>query len=301
MRKYVALLSVLVAVMTMNSGCASAPRKILVIAHRGDSAQYPENTLLAFHHAAQKGADLVELDTHATADGTLVVIHDATLDRTTNSVEVLKKENQAVSAHEYKVIQQLDAGSWKSPEFKGEHIPTLAQAVEVISALSQTLLERKGGSALAHAKFLRSCGEIDRIVVQSFDWDFIAAIRTLVPEVRTAALGYGDITAEQVKDLCLTGAKVAVWNHRKLNTDSMKILRDAGLQVWAYTIDDSEEWERLYQLGIGGIITDKPAACRAWLEERQGNRETGTVTANRDKPKRQHLHSEEKYAHKDAS
>jgi len=220
--------------------------------------------------SADKGADLVELDTRATADGVLVVLHDDTLDRTTNSVTVLKKEKQPVSAYEYSLVKKLDAGSWKSPAFKGQRIPTLAEAAEVINARSQMLLERKAGTAMAHAKYLRSSGQIDRIVVQSFDWDFVAAIHTLVPEARVAALGGGDITEEVVADLCMTGAKIAVWRQKDLNAASMKLLRDAGLAVWSFTIDEPKEWERLCALGVEGIITNKPAECLAWLDERQG-------------------------------
>lgn len=254
----------------MATGCSASGRRVLVIAHRGDSGHYPENTLTAFRQAAEKGADLVELDTHATKDGVLVAIHDGTLDRTTNSVKAWGKTEQAVAAYPYEAIRKLDAGSWKSPTFAGERIPTLAESVETINARSMTLLERKAGSALAHAKYLRAAGQIDRTVVQSFDWDFVAAMHTLVPEVRLAALGGEAITEETVADLCMTGAKIAAWNHKELNRDSMALLRKAGLTVWTYTIDDAKKWEHLYRLGVDGIITNKPKECRAWLEERTG-------------------------------
>ena len=98
---------------------------VIVLAHRGYSAKAPENTMAAFELALAVGADGIELDVHMTRDGEIVVIHDDTLDRTTNGKGPVSDQTMAE-------LRELDAGSWFSPEFAGERIPTLKLVLELI-------------------------------------------------------------------------------------------------------------------------------------------------------------------------
>src|SRR5581483_3094013 len=99
----------------------------LVIAHRGDSSEFPENTLPAFEAAVEIGCDLVELDYHESADGVMVVIHDDTLDRTTDAKELFGGEQIAVKSKTWAELSRLDAGKWFDPKFAGTRLPTLEQ------------------------------------------------------------------------------------------------------------------------------------------------------------------------------
>ncbi len=227
----------------------------------------PENTLAAFGSAVEAGADLVELDARPTRDDVLVVIHDDTLNRTTNARQLWGKGKHRVDEHDFADIATLDAGSWKDRDYASEHVPRLAEAVERINPQGRTLLERKSGSARAFAEYLLSSGQIDRIVVQSFDEEFLGAMHALIPDLQLAALGKGEVTPEVVEAICATGATTAAWKHKDLSTRSIALLRGAGLKVWAFTPNDRRHWRRLCRMGVEGIITDRPGACREWLEK----------------------------------
>ena len=106
------------------------------IAHRGASGIVPENTLAAFKKAIEIGVDAIELDLHGTADGEIVVIHDPSLDRTTNL-------SGPINQTTLETIKQADAGAWFNPQFVGEAIPTLAEALVCIADKAMTVLEIK--------------------------------------------------------------------------------------------------------------------------------------------------------------
>ena len=119
----------------------------LVIGHRGASKVAPENTLTAFRSAMTAGADLVELDYHHSRDGIPVVIHDTTLDRTTDATNRWGGQNLRVGDRTLAELRELSAGRWLQPPFPGESLPTLDEALEVIQAGNVTLIERKDGEA----------------------------------------------------------------------------------------------------------------------------------------------------------
>jgi glycerophosphoryl diester phosphodiesterase len=247
--------------------CAAPVCAVTVIAHRGDSAHFPENTHSAFQSAVEKKADLVELDAHATQDGVLVVIHDSTLDRTTYVDEISGVTDLQVADQNWDWIKSLDAGSWKSPDFSGERISTLEECLEAIQQGSVTLLERKAGSALAYAKLLERMNLTEDLIVQAFDWDFLAALRTWAPKVRLGALGGKDLTQEILEDLEKADISLVVWRHSDVDVNTMELVKARGMEMWCYTINEAPEWKRLIDLGVTGIITDKPGELREWLKQ----------------------------------
>jgi len=239
---------------------------VKVIAHRGDSFHSPENTLASFRSAADKGADFVELDSRVTKDGVLVCNHDGSLEKKTNVAEILGSTAYSIESVTFEVTQQLDVGSWKSPKFKGEKIPTLEDALQTIQQGSVTLLERKTGSALDHAKLLERMGLVDDLIVQSFDWDFLAAMRTWLPEAKLAALSGKEVTEEKLKDIRRMGIDIAVWHYEEINEETFPKFGEHDLDLWVYTVNEPADWKSLVELGVTGIITDKPAEFRAWLD-----------------------------------
>src|SRR6266852_704326 len=190
--------------------CVVAERP-LVIGHRGFCSIAPENTLPSFELAISAGADLVELDYRHTADGVPVVIHDAELDRTTDAQRRWKERHVKVAAKTVAQIKSLDAGSWFDAKYAGAKVPTLAEALDAIfhrpcsrrreeaelrgfhgrppphvggydplAAAKDhgplALIERKAGDPATCLGVLRETRLIKRVIVQSFDWDFLRAL-----------------------------------------------------------------------------------------------------------------------------
>ncbi|MBX3737895.1 MAG: hypothetical protein KF715_14460 [Candidatus Didemnitutus sp.] len=247
-----------------------APRP-LVIGHRGYSGAAPENTLPSFAAATLAGADLVELDYHPTADGALIVLHDATLDRTTDARSRWGGERIRASEHTLAELQSLDAGRWFDPRFAGTRLPLLAEAIELIAPHAVTLIERKEGDARTCVELLRTRGWINRVVVQSFDWDYLRDFHALAPEQVLAALGpvapaKGQPFTEaektlgpaQLDRLAAAGASVAVWSGDLVTHDSVREAHARGLRVWVYTVNDLPTATRLLALGVDGIISNHP-------------------------------------------
>jgi glycerophosphoryl diester phosphodiesterase len=128
------------------------PSYPLVIAHRGFSGIAPENTIAAIKLAMERGVDMIEIDVHQSKDGVPVVIHDKTIDRTTNGTG-------RVAAHTYSQLNSFDAGSWFDTAYKEEHIPSLEEVLELIAGTCKLLIEIKHGSSIY--------GEIEKKVIET--------------------------------------------------------------------------------------------------------------------------------------
>ncbi len=252
-------------------------RAPLVIGHRGACAHVPENTLASFRLALAAEADLVELDYHHSRDGVPVVIHDGTLDRTTNATNLWGGSKIPVLTKAAAEIAGLDAGSWYDARFSGIGVPTLVDAVQTIQASGTTLIERKGGDAATLVQLLRARGWMESVVVQSFDWAFVSAAHREAPDLVLGALGPPSsrngrkledaekvLSAAYIEEIAALGARFAVWN-RQVDATGINAARERGLGVWVYTINDPAEAEALVRLGVEGIITDDPALIRARL------------------------------------
>lgn len=243
----------------------------LVIAHRGYSGAAPENTLPSFAAATLAGADMVELDYHHTRDGALIVLHDATLDRTTDARQRWGGEKHRVGERSLAELRTLDAGRWFDARFAGTRLPLLAEALDAIAPHAPTLIERKQGDARTGVEFLRRRGEINRVVVQSFDWDYLRDFHALAPEQVLGALGpvaradgtpltdeEKTLGPNQLERLAAVGAAVAVWSHHHVTGASLREAHARGLKVWVYTVNDVATAQQMLALGVDGIITNHP-------------------------------------------
>jgi glycerophosphoryl diester phosphodiesterase len=236
-----------------------AENKVLIIAHRGNSSECPENTLPAFESAVKVGADLVELDYHHSADGVPIVVHDEILSRTTDADDLFGISEPLVCDFKQNELCRLDAGAWFDLKFAGTRLPTLEESLDAIQKGSVTLIERKGGDAATCVKLLEKKALLDRLVVQSFDWEYVRECRKLAPNLVLAALGSKPLNDKRLEMAAATGAQIIAWNHREIGRREIEKIHARGLKAWVYTVDDPARARALISGGIDGIITNVPA------------------------------------------
>ena len=253
---------------------ALASRGPIVTAHRGDSANHPENTLAAFQAAVALGAPMQEFDVRVTGCGQLVCVHDATLDRTTDAATLLGP-GALVSQLHARRIAALDAGSWKSRQHAGARVPTLAQALAVMLPDSVPMIEHKGGEAAVFVAELRRLGVIDQVLLQSFDRRLLAAARQLCPELSVGLLGpaAGSPSVNFVNEAVVQAAldldaDLVHWHAPLLRGADVDLLHDHDLLVCTYTSDDELAWSGGSALGVDAMCTNDPARMIVTRERR---------------------------------
>ncbi len=252
----------------------------LNIAHRGASATAPENTLAAVREGIAQRGDLIELDVQRTSDGELVLIHDTTLSRTTDVEEVFPdRAPWRVSDFTYEEMLQLDAGSWKSAEYAGERIPTLRDAIGVIRASrAGLLLELKAPEVYpgieadvlrtmrAAPGYLRSAVATDRLVVQSFSVDSVRRFADLEPDVPVGLLGAVPREAFPALSEWLDQVNP---HHRYADASYVAAVHAAGMECLVWTVDSPTDMNRALDLGVDGVITNKPDVLEQVLQDRR--------------------------------
>ncbi|MEW1956849.1 glycerophosphodiester phosphodiesterase family protein [Kineococcus sp. NPDC059986] len=284
----------------MNRPSVRPPARPLVIAHRGASALAPENTLAAFEVALRAGADLLELDVQLDGDGVPVVLHDETLDRTTD-------RSGAVAELSSAAVRAADAGAWFSPAFAGQRVPTLQEVVDLVALHGSggLLVEFKGAwapAAVAGAvATLRTAGVADRSVVQSFDVETVAALRDVAPDVRRALLvlhpgvpvgpdgqeqSFRDLAHDPFTALSTPAGQARAQAARAVaelgvvavnpyvgalvaSPHVVAELHAAGVATYPWTVDEPRLWADLLRNRVDGVITDDPARLRGFLDARE--------------------------------
>lgn len=236
----------------------------LLIAHRGAPAIAPEHTIPAYEAAIAAGADALELDVHLSADDQLVVIHDARLERTTDGRGLVRD-------YTTQQLKRLDAGGWFARRFRGQRIQTLSEVLERFRDRVAFGIELKAGSDLYPAieerllTLLQIYDVLDRTLVTSFDHHALRKCRDLDPDVRTGALVVGRLLAPAAL------APAGVLNALCLRADLITVrdvaaAREAGLDCYAWVVDDPATARQLVEWGIAGIVTDRPDLIRPVLD-----------------------------------
>ncbi len=234
--------------------------EMLTIAHRGASARYPENTLRAFIAAADLGADMCEFDVRMTRDGEVVVIHDATVNRTTDG-------RGRVAEMDAAEVGRLDAGVRFGAEFRGERIPTLAQVAVALAARGCGMdveLKARGVEARV-CEILRKSGAAECAVVSSFDWPQLRLVAAEHPGARLVLLGEKDAAA-LLKAAAEMRAFAIAPRFDIADAHLCAAAHRAGLAVYAWTVDDAAGMRRLIAAGVDGIMTNDPRILRALLD-----------------------------------
>lgn len=238
----------------------------IVIAHRGDSATHPENTLPAFRSAIEAKADMIELDYYHSRDGIPFTFHDSTLDRTTNVTQKLGLAKVPAGSLTWDKLKTLDAGLWKNEKFQGTKIPTLLESLDTIQQGSVTLIERKKGDAKTAVALLQKHKIIADVVVQAFDWDYLGNCHEICPDLILGALGGGEFAQSDISKIKLAGAQVVGWSYKDVTPEMIKLVHAQGWKLWVYTVNDPKEASKLVTAGIDGIITDTPKQIRSVLK-----------------------------------
>jgi glycerophosphoryl diester phosphodiesterase len=232
-----------------------------VVGHRGASADAPENTLAAFRLAAEQGAGAIELDAKLSADGVPMVIHDDTLDRTTDG-------RGDVRAHTFAALDRLDAGSWFDRRFAGEKLPTLEATLKLCLAVGLELnIEIKPCPGRAAETAEKVVADVRRFwpadrpapLLSCFDPEGLAAARAAHDGLPRGFL------VDDLDDAAITTARrlgcVALHVHQvALDRDGIAAIKDASLVPVAWTVNRPERAVELAGWGVASIISDRPGA-----------------------------------------
>jgi glycerophosphoryl diester phosphodiesterase len=238
----------------------------LWVAHRGAGRLGPENTLAAFRLGASHGYRMFECDVKLSADGVPFLMHDATLQRTTNAVEVIGRGHSAVGGdHAWAVLSRLDAGSWHSRAFAGEPLPTLDNIAQFCLRNGYLLnieikptpgLEFETGKVVAqHAARLWQDAAVPPLLT-SFRPESLQAARDAQPELPLGLL-LDTLWTGWLETALTLGCVAVVCNHALWDTSSVTQAKSAGFKCLSYTVNDEWAAQRLLDLGTDGIITDR--------------------------------------------
>lgn len=237
-----------------------------IFAHRGFSGIAPENTMAAFERAVASKADGIETDVHLSKDGKVVICHDETLDRTTNGSGLIQD-------YTFEQLQAFDAGSKFSPEFSNERIPALEDFLKLVRQtdllLNIELKTDKVSYPQIEAKvvvLLKEYDLVERTMLSSFNFQSIAKVKELLPEISTAAIMKNPNTISDLWERMLELKVVAVHpDHKYLNPEFMDAAGKRGLLVNTWTPNQPKEFRRLLKLQTNGVITNFPDIAREIL------------------------------------
>jgi glycerophosphoryl diester phosphodiesterase len=268
-----AVAAALLAALPALGGCAGADLRLIngvtrVIAHRGGTG--PDGTVAGCLRSLEAGVVFLELDVRLTRDGRAVILHDPTVDRTTDGAGV-------VADMTFEQLRRLDAGvRYRDPadparSFAGQRVPTPAEVLRAVGERGVVLLELKVPTAAeAVIEEIRAEDAFHRAVVRTADEATLARIKQLEPRVMTGTMGPLPPPAEMDAFVAaLAERKVSAItprNPERVTRESVARLHRAGIAVWGSNSNDPAVWEGLIAAGVDGIITDCPAELSARLK-----------------------------------
>lgn len=230
------------------------------IAHRGASFDAPENTVASAKLAWESGADAVEIDIYLAADNRVVVIHDKDTHRTCGGKTLPIKSTPSV------VLRELDAGSWKGAQFKGERIPYLEEIIATVPEGKTLVVEIKCGSeVIPHLeRIIEKSGKKEQILFISFGWETIVDVKKAFPDNKAYWLSSSkQAAAKRLPEIAALGIEGINMQYQAIDEELVALAKGHNLDVLAWTVDNPEEAKRLNGLGVTHITTNRPA----WLKE----------------------------------
>lgn len=248
----------------MASASSTAAQEI--IAHRGASHQAPENTLASVRLGYEEGADAVEIDIHLSQDNQLMVIHDKDTRRTAGGKNLLIRNTPSTT------LRQLEVGSWKGEDYRGEKIPFLEEVLALVPEGKQLVIELKTGpESLPYLQEkIAASGIADQLILISFDREAIVQAKQLFPNIPAYWLlhSWKDYSQDEAiriaREANLDGLDV---NYTLVNGDFIQKMESEGLGVYVYTVDGAKAARTLAFLGVKGITTNRPQWLREQLQK----------------------------------
>jgi glycerophosphoryl diester phosphodiesterase len=239
-------------------------RKPMIVGHRGNCGEAPMNTLAGIQEAIDLGADMVEVDVRLSADGVPVLMHNATVDETTDG-------NGPIIEMTLSRIKELDAGSWMSEIYAGERVPTLVEALALgKDAAGFTLdvkdervlgpmLEAVADMNMRNQVIICGCGEDIAKMVRSIDGDFTVLLN-LPPDIERlyVAGSSRDFNAAYIGVARRAGLPGLNVNHRYVSPELVRQAHLQSLSIWTYTVDDPERIRELVLMGVDAIYGNYP-------------------------------------------
>jgi len=257
--------------------------RVWVVGHRGAMGHRPENTLVSFEHGLELGADWIELDVHLTQDGALAVIHDESVDRTTDG-------HGLVRDHSLLELKMLDAGSWFGPAYAGQRIPTLDEVLAWARARDTVVdIEIKNapiyypGIEAAVVKALDAQQMTEQVIVISFDHAAVQRVKSLDPRIATGVLYAGKPVDAGVSLARQANADAVLPHWAYVTSEDVRTAHDAGLSVAPWATSDPAILKHLIAAGVDGIGTNHPDVLRRILTERRD--QSATVPSATGHPK----------------
>ncbi|MDR0392513.1 MAG: hypothetical protein LBH59_11435 [Planctomycetaceae bacterium] len=250
------------------------------VAHRGASYLAPENTLLAFKIAISAGANGAECDVQKTADNILVLSHDNSTKRTIRG----QKQNKNISQFTFDELKQLDAGIWKGGHFQNEKIPTFDEYLELLKETKcLPVVEIKANQIEESViNMIQKHDLISKTAIIAFSEKVVKEVRRLEPNICVAWLysenlrgkGNAEENADRLAEFLLNkshelGTNVLDLNHNILSEKLVAILRESGIHVWCWTVNDTERMKVLLDWGVESITTDRPELLSEILKKRK--------------------------------
>lgn len=242
-----------------------------IVAHRGASAYYPENTMAAFEGAITQGADMVELDVQLTSDGEVVVFHDETISRCTDG-------RGKVGDHTLAQLKKLDAGSWFHKKYKGEKIPTLSEVLDFCKSKIAVNIEIKT-EAVTNAvsrgieekclSLVEENGMQKHVFFSSFDPRAVSHLKQINHQTPVAVLYEKKSYGLQLPSEIVASMDADAFNcsRRELGQKWFVDLKHHGIPVNVYTVNDERGMRRLLARGVDGIFTNYPDVLRRVVED----------------------------------
>ena len=241
----------------------------LIIAHRGYRAKYPENTLCAFEAALDAGAAMIELDVSLTHDRKVVVIHDATLQRTTNG-------HGPVNGLTLKELKQLDAGSWFHSDFSGERLPELIEVLELVNGRALINIEIKSSAYEPNhpldaierqvMQLMRQKKARDYILISSFNIFILEQLAAYKDAPPLAWISKSPADHHTV-NMC-TRIDAFSWHpeHLILTRDQVEMMHAAGIRVFPFNMENEADFNRMLSMDVDGVIINDPAEALQWVK-----------------------------------
>lgn len=236
-------------------------RKVDNVAHRGASGYAPENTIAAFDKGVEMKADFIEIDVQRSMDGELVIIHDTTVDRTTDGTGKVKDLT-------FEQIRSLDAGSWKGEQFKGEKIPTFDEILDRYHGKVGILIELKAPelypgieAQVAQELIERNLDkpQNEKIIIQSFNFESMKLTNELLPKVPIGVLTSNKAhTTEQALKEFTTYADYFNPSYGIVTKELVDQVHSLGMKIQSWTVRSHEAAQFLLEMNVDGIITDYP-------------------------------------------